>query len=200
MAILTKGQAFADSDSITSTKLNNLVDNAAFVAGASGSTDNTSLEVNGSGRLQVKDLGVTSAKINNGAVITAKIADANVTTAKILDANVTTAKILDANVTTAKIADANVTPAKLSQPLTLATAQNSTSGTSIDFTSIPSWVKRITVMFSSVSTSGSSNPLIQIGDSGGIENTGYTSYAGDFNGQTLSLIHISEPTRQATIS
>jgi hypothetical protein len=55
------------------------------------------------------------------------------------------------------------------------TAQASTSGTSIDFTGIPSWVKRITVMFSGVSTSGTSSYLLQLGDSGGIENTGYTS-------------------------
>ena len=77
MAILTKGQTFADSDSITSTKLNNLVDNAAFVAGASGSTDNTSLEVNGSGKLQVKDSGVTSTKLASSAVTTAKIASSS---------------------------------------------------------------------------------------------------------------------------
>jgi hypothetical protein len=56
-----------------------------------------------------------------------------------------------------------------------ATAQASTSGTSIDFTSIPSWVKRITVMFDGVSTNGTSGKQIQIGDSGGIENTGYLS-------------------------
>ena len=54
------------------------------------------------------------------------------------------------------------------------TAQNSTSGTSIDFTGIPSWVKRVTVMFNGVSTNGSSIPLIQLGDSGGIETTGYS--------------------------
>ena len=53
------------------------------------------------------------------------------------------------------------------------TAVASTSGTSIDFTGIPSWVKRITVMFQGVSTNGSSNIQIQIGDSGGVENTGY---------------------------
>jgi hypothetical protein len=64
-------------------------------------------------------------------------------------------------------------------PLVSATAVASTSGTSIDFTGIPSWAKRITVMFSGVSTSGTSNYLIQIGDSGGIENTGYTSGAFD---------------------
>jgi hypothetical protein len=58
-----------------------------------------------------------------------------------------------------------------------ATAQASTSGTNIDFTSIPSWVKRITVMFRSVSTSGTSNVQIQLGTSGGIVSSGYTSSA-----------------------
>jgi hypothetical protein len=44
-----------------------------------------------------------------------------------------------------------------------------------EFTSIPSWVDRITVMFNGVSTNGSAGFLIQLGDSGGIENTGYIS-------------------------
>ena len=47
--------------------------------------------------------------------------------------------------------------------LTSGTAVASTSGTSIDFTGLPSWVKKITVMFSGVSTSGTSNILIQLG-------------------------------------
>lgn len=51
----------------------------------------------------------------------------------------------------------------------------SASGTAIDFTGIPSWAKRITIILSGISTNGSSNPLIQIGDSGGIENTGYAA-------------------------
>ncbi len=58
--------------------------------------------------------------------------------------------------------------------ITRATAV-SASGTSIDFTGIPSWVKRISVVYSGLSTNGSSSLLIQIGDSGGIENTGYIS-------------------------
>ena len=37
------------------------------------------------------------------------------------------------------------------------TAQNTTSGTSIDFTGIPVGAKRITIMFNGVSTSGTSN-------------------------------------------
>jgi hypothetical protein len=61
------------------------------------------------------------------------------------------------------------------------TAVASTSGVSIDFTSIPSWVKRITVMFSGVSTNGTSNLLVQIG-AGSVTTSGYAStstYAGN---------------------
>ena len=49
----------------------------------------------------------------------------------------------------------------------------STSGTSIDFTGIPSWAKKLTITFNGVSTSGTSQKLIQLGDSGGVEITGY---------------------------
>jgi len=63
MAILTKGTTFAASQQVTSTNLNALVDSAAFVAGSSGTTDDSTLEVSGSGRLQVKDGGVTAAKL-----------------------------------------------------------------------------------------------------------------------------------------
>ena len=55
-----------------------------------------------------------------------------------------------------------------------ATAVASTSGTSIDFTSIPSWVRRITVMFSGMSANGTSLPQIQIG-SGSFVTSGYIS-------------------------
>lgn len=58
--------------------------------------------------------------------------------------------------------------------LTSGTAVASTSGTSIDFTGIPSWVKRVTVMFAGVSTNGTSPVRLQIGG-GSVETTGYTS-------------------------
>ena len=66
-------------------------------------------------------------------------------------------------------------------PLTSGTAVASTSGTSIDFTSIPSWVKRITFMLSGVSTSGTSDLLIQLG-SGSVTTTGYVSSNTGFTG------------------
>ncbi len=60
--------------------------------------------------------------------------------------------------------------------ITSGTAVASTSGTSIDFTGIPSWVKRITVMFQGVSTNGTSTTQIQIG-SGSFATSGYASAA-----------------------
>ena len=54
------------------------------------------------------------------------------------------------------------------------TAVASTSGTSIDFTGIPSWVKRITVMFNNVSTNGTSIVQVQLG-SGSVATSGYKS-------------------------
>ena len=51
----------------------------------------------------------------------------------------------------------------------------SASGTSVTFTDIPSWVKRITVMFNGISTNGTSNIQVQLGDAGGFETTGYGS-------------------------
>jgi hypothetical protein len=53
------------------------------------------------------------------------------------------------------------------------TAVATTSGTSHDFTGIPSWVKRIVVMLSGISTNGTSEIVLQLGDSGGIETTNY---------------------------
>jgi hypothetical protein len=64
------------------------------------------------------------------------------------------------------------------------TAVASTSGTSIDFTSIPSWVKRVTVMFSGVSTNGTSRKLIQIG-AGSVSTSGYVSSSSLIQGSSV---------------
>lgn len=65
----------------------------------------------------------------------------------------------------------------------------SATGTAVDFTGIPSWVKRVTVMISGVSTNGTSIVIVQLGTSGGIENTGY---AGGINtGSTYGNIATS---------
>jgi hypothetical protein len=61
------------------------------------------------------------------------------------------------------------------------------SGTSVDFTSIPSWVKRITVMLNGVSTNGTSNLQIQLG-SGSITTSGYLGSGMNSSGAVLGTV------------
>ena len=126
---------------------------------------------------------------------TGVIADASITTAKFDPAavcpsatNATNATNVTGTgvVTSSNIADGTIQPADMAQPFTRGTAVASTSGTAIDFTSIPSWVKRITVVCQGVSLSATAYLLLQIGTSSAIENTGYTSTSSNFVGNISS--------------
>jgi hypothetical protein len=83
--------------------------------------------------------------------------------------------------------DSNASRAQL-QRIVRATAVNSTSGTSIDFTGIPAWVEKITVMFQGVSTNGTSNWLFQLG-SGSATTSGYlgTGYRATNAGSWINI-------------
>jgi hypothetical protein len=72
-----------------------------------------------------------------------------------------------------------MTPLRVAQAArpVLGTAVASTSGTAIDFTGVPSWAKRVTVIFSGVSTNGTSLKIVQIG-SGSFTTSGYSSAGG----------------------
>ena len=97
----------------------------------------------------------------------------------------------DGSATITTLTGTTITGTSVRGGITSGTAVASTSGTSIDFTSIPSWVKRVTVMFDAVSTNGSSNWLVQLGDSGGIENTGYTSVGAYLGASTAGTSYTS---------
>ena len=73
------------------------------------------------------------------------------------------------------------------------TSQASTSGTSIDFTGIPSWAKRITVIFNAVSTNGTSLPQIQIG-AGSIDTASYSSTASGITNSGNVVTSVSSTT------
>lgn len=62
------------------------------------------------------------------------------------------------------------------QLMSLVAAVSTTSGTAIDFTGIPSWAKKITVVFNGVSTNGASITQVQIGSSA-VQNSGYQAAA-----------------------
>ena len=193
MAILVTGNTFGDGDQVTSTKLNNIANAATF---ASGAVDSTTTTLTAGGAIQVGT--IQPGNIASNAVTTAKIADATDTATGVTDSKLrwsTARSVLGRSAATsgapadiAASADdqvlrrsggavgfGTITPSSLTQWMTSETAKSAT-GTSVDFTSIPSWVKRITILFNGVSVDSGTvgYPIIQIGDSGGLETAGYT--------------------------
>jgi len=120
MGAIDTNYTFTATDVITSTKMNNILDQSTITATA---IFNSTLSI-ASGKLLVAAGGVTSNELAANAVTTTAILDANVTagklsadsviTAKILDSNVTAPKLATDSVETAKIKDANITASKLS--------------------------------------------------------------------------------------
>lgn len=156
-----------------------------------------------------QNLSVTGAKVADGTLSTAKYADGSVATAKLADGAVTTAKTADKAVTNAKLDDmaqatvkGRASGAGTGVPTDLTGAQIRTisstlahatptvittnSGTSHDFTGIPAGCKRIVVSFDGVSINATGDIIVQIGDSGGIETSGYTGSWGYLNNAAAS--------------
>ena len=155
---------------------------------SAGTTSGTAIAISGdtSGQLVLQTNGSTTAvTISTGQVVTlaqplpvasggSGVTTSTGTGANVLGTSPTLATpVLSGSVTgTYTLAG---TPTMGASLITSGTTVASTSGTSIDFTGIPSWVKRITVMLSGVSTNGTSNHLIRLGDSTGFQITGYIS-------------------------
>jgi hypothetical protein len=138
---------------------------------------------------------VLPATLNQLAQSTVALTAETIVAADIASDAVTTAKILDGNVTTLKIAAGNVTPDRLSQPLTLRTAQATTSGSAISFADIPSWAKRITVILNQVQNSGvagggNSAIIIQLGTSAGFKTSDYIATGTAITGSNLCGIGV----------
>jgi len=81
MPVVDTTRTFTNNEQITSTKLNEIMDNSSFVSGAVVTSGG--LEVTGGGQMQVAASGVTTSKIADSNVTTAKIADDAVTSDKI---------------------------------------------------------------------------------------------------------------------
>jgi hypothetical protein len=108
--------------------------------------------------------------------------------------NLTSATLTTPTLTSPTITGA-VVSTMASSVITSGTVVASTSGTSIDFTGIPSWVKRITVMFNGVSTNGTSPVQIQLATGGTPTYTtsGYLSYVlynGGVSSSTTGLVTV----------
>lgn len=75
----------------------------------------------------------------------------------------------------------------------------SASSTSVDFTNIPSWVRRISVIFAGVSLSGTSSILVQLGTSSGVVTSGYVATSiSNGGGTTASTAGFPVQTSQAS--
>jgi hypothetical protein len=69
--------------------------------------------------------------------------------------------------------------------------QSTASGTAFDFNSLPTGIKRITISFSNVTLSGTDDVLVQIGDSGGLETSGYVGAWGVFDNASQGVLSSS---------
>lgn len=84
--------------------------------------------------------------------------------------------------------DVALTPALLKASQIQQGASVSLSGqTFVDFTGIPAFAKRLTMITIGMSTNGSSDPSVQLGDAGGIETTGYSGTGFNIQNSTNPL-------------
>lgn len=204
MGAVNTSYTFSNNDTITSAKMNNIIDDSFFTSSA---ILGTTLEVAG-GQLKVSSQGITSNEIGARAVTYGKIqlvssmkALGNVTGSSGSAAEIS---ILDEDDMASNSATALTTQQSVkayvdtkSATFTRGTAIATTSGTNIDFASIPSTVKRITVMLSGVSNIGNTI-ILQLGDTDGFEVTGYLGASAKIKGtpsvsSMSSGIIISDP-------
>lgn len=80
--------------------------------------------------------------------------------------------------------------------INLQTAQTASSNTEFDFTGIPTWVNRVTVIGRGISTNGTSNYTLRIGD-GAIVTTGYLGATTTIAGATPTT---ANPTTGVTLN
>lgn len=126
MAEITTTQSFADGDTVTAAKLNNIIANASVGAEIiTNRSELTSVDASNDFVLGYDASATGLRKIKPTNIV----ADSSITTAKLNDSSVTTAKINDSAVTTAKVNNGAITSAKVDTTgvAVLGTAQSFTT-------------------------------------------------------------------------
>jgi hypothetical protein len=161
MGVVDTTYTFSNTDTITSSKLNNIIDDTFFTSTAiSGS----SLQIVSPGKLAVAAGGITSNELGSKSVTPVKLSDSDFGDFTVYNGVAT----IDSGV---------ITPTKLSQPLTSGVAVTA-SGSSVTFGSIPSWVTKISIIGYGISTNGTSPVYVRVGSSGSLASSGYSLYWG----------------------
>lgn len=119
--------------------------------------------------IPVKDMASTESDTFTTPTLTSAVLNTSVTGTAVLDED---DMVTDS---ATQLATQQSIKAYVDSKSALGTPQATTSGTQKDFT-VPSWATKITVSFSKVSCDTGSKPMfVRLGDSGGIETTGYDS-------------------------
>jgi hypothetical protein len=167
------------------------------LAGVIPNGDKGDITTSVGGSVWVIDNGaVTETKVATGAITDTKLATIS-TAGKVSNSATTATSANTASSIVARDASGNFSAGTITAALTGTASGNSrlvrttaqlTSGLSIDFTDIPSWAKKITVVLYGVSTDGITPVQIQLGDSGGVATSGYTSSLGVIAGPNVCVI------------
>jgi hypothetical protein len=135
---------FTATDTITSSKMNNIIDQTKMTSEA---IDGPSLEIIAPGKIRVKALGIGSSELAPNSVTEFKIKNDSVITNKIADLSVTSAKLANNSITGTKLADSTIEASKLNSgqtgtaPIiaaraTLQMKKGEWQGSSVDYSSI----------------------------------------------------------------
>jgi hypothetical protein len=214
MTDYTKSTNFTSKDSLSTGNPLKIIKGAEFdtefnaiVTAIATKTDNTSANITGGTITGITDLAVadggtgasnaSGARTNLGLVIGTNVqawdADLDTWAGKTAPSG-TVVGTSDTQTLTNKTLTSPIINGMGSSIITSGTAVASTSGTSIDFTSIPSWAKRITVMLNGVSTNGATAPQVQLGTGGSPTTSGYTSgvtFISTTNNLTRALVSVT---------
>jgi hypothetical protein len=94
----------------------------------------------------------------------------------------------DGTTTVPTLSSTTITGTTIQGTIKSGTAVASTSGTAIDFTGLPSWVTRVTVMFSEVSRNAASALMVRLGTSSGFVTSGYLGNVANIQAASTSSL------------
>ena len=164
---------FTATDTITSAKMNNIIDQTTMTSSA---IIGTTLEV-ASGQLKVRAQGITSNELASSSVTPAQISTGGpswTASSVSLPSDTSVSGTVTATGFVGPLTG-NVTGNVTGSAITLGTPVTA-SGSTITFGSLPSWIKRITVIYDNLSTNGNNTVYVRIGTGGTVLSTGYTAY------------------------